>query len=135
MQVVGRLEPLGSCYRPLIVLQRRPNIGGHQYRQRTDWYSLFILGSSLTDNILILPSGAMSWAFIHTMKEHPGQSYVAILQRTRALLSPKYAQIPQLSVRLSEINLVSLHPVFIVNPYFPRSADLPIRIRSAPSLT
>jgi len=44
------------------------------------------------------PTGAMSWAFIHTMKQYPGQSYVEILQRTRALLSQKYAQIPQLSV-------------------------------------
>jgi len=44
------------------------------------------------------PTGAMSWAFIHTMREFPGQSYVEILQRTRALLSPKYSQIPQLSV-------------------------------------
>jgi len=44
------------------------------------------------------PTGAMSWAFIKSMKEFPGQSYVQILQRTRALLSPKYSQIPQLSV-------------------------------------
>ena len=43
----------------------------------------------------------MSWAFIKSMKEYPGQSYVQILQRTRALLSPRYSQIPQLSVRPS----------------------------------
>jgi len=43
-------------------------------------------------------TGAMSWAFIHTMKQYPGQSYVEILQRTRALLAQKYSQIPQLSV-------------------------------------
>jgi hypothetical protein len=47
-----------------------------------------------------LAIGAMSWAFIKTMKEFPGQSYVEILRRTRALLSQKYAQIPQLSVCL-----------------------------------
>jgi len=44
------------------------------------------------------PTGAMSWAFIKTMREFPGQSYVDILRRTRALLSQEYAQIPQLSV-------------------------------------
>ncbi|KIM78040.1 hypothetical protein PILCRDRAFT_824756 [Piloderma croceum F 1598] len=44
------------------------------------------------------PTGAMSWAFMKTMREYPDQSYVQILQRTRALLSPKYSQIPQLSV-------------------------------------
>jgi len=43
-------------------------------------------------------TGAMSWAFIQSMREYPMQSYVQILQRTRALLSPKYSQIPQLSV-------------------------------------
>jgi len=50
------------------------------------------------------PTGAMSWAFIKSMKEFPGQSYVQILQRTRALLAPKYSQIPQLSVG-AEFNL------------------------------
>jgi len=43
-------------------------------------------------------TGAMSWAFINTMRQYPGQSYVQVLQRTRAVLSPKYSQIPQLSV-------------------------------------
>jgi len=44
------------------------------------------------------PTGEMSWAFIRSMREYPGQSYVQALRNTRALLSPKYAQIPQLSV-------------------------------------
>ncbi|KAF8313385.1 peptidase C14, caspase domain-containing protein [Amanita rubescens] len=44
------------------------------------------------------PTGAMSWAFINTMREFPGQSYVEILRRTRVLLSQEYDQIPQLSV-------------------------------------
>jgi hypothetical protein len=44
------------------------------------------------------PTGAMSWAFINTMREYPGQSYVEILRRTRAILAQKYSQIPQLSV-------------------------------------
>jgi hypothetical protein len=58
----------------------------------------------------------MSWAFIKTMKEFPGQSYVEILRRTRALLSQKYAQIPQLSVLMpcilsSWFCLIYLHQV------------------------
>jgi hypothetical protein len=44
------------------------------------------------------PTGAMSWAFIQTMRDSPGQSYVQVLQRTRGLLAQRYSQIPQLSV-------------------------------------
>jgi len=43
-------------------------------------------------------TGAMSWAFIKTMRENPQATYVQVLQRTRGLLSGKYSQIPQLSV-------------------------------------
>ncbi|KAH8898244.1 peptidase C14 [Thozetella sp. PMI_491] len=42
-------------------------------------------------------TGAMSWAFMNTMRENPGQSYVSVLQNTRQELLNKYAQIPQLS--------------------------------------
>ncbi|KIX03088.1 uncharacterized protein Z518_06638 [Rhinocladiella mackenziei CBS 650.93] len=43
--------------------------------------------------------GAMSWAFLETMKTdiHWNLSYVQILQNTRALLQEHYSQIPQLS--------------------------------------
>lgn len=43
-------------------------------------------------------TGAMSWAFINTMRASPGQSYVNVLQNTREMLRQKYQQIPQLSV-------------------------------------
>ena len=43
-------------------------------------------------------TGAMSWAFIKTMRENPQQSYVNVLQNTRVALAQKYQQIPQLSV-------------------------------------
>lgn len=43
-------------------------------------------------------TGAMSHAFISTMRANPGQSYINILQTTRATLMQKYSQIPQLSV-------------------------------------
>ena len=43
-------------------------------------------------------TGAMSWAFIKTMRENPRQSYVNVLQNTREALAQKYQQIPQLSV-------------------------------------
>jgi hypothetical protein len=69
----------------------------------------------------------MSWAFIQSMKAHPGQSYVQILQRTRALLSPKYSQIPQLSVCLFTLFIYHLALQFqsqlifraclLMNPY------------------
>lgn len=43
--------------------------------------------------------GAMSWAFLETMKTdvYWNISYVQILQNTRALLQEHYSQIPQLS--------------------------------------
>jgi hypothetical protein len=43
-------------------------------------------------------TGAMSWAFITTMRSSPQQSYINILQSTRQMLKQKYEQIPQLSV-------------------------------------
>jgi len=43
--------------------------------------------------------GAMSWAFLETMKNSDGnQTYIEILQNTRGMLKRKYEQIPQLSV-------------------------------------
>ncbi|KAF8852364.1 peptidase C14 [Acephala macrosclerotiorum] len=42
-------------------------------------------------------TGAMSHAFISTMRANPNQSYVQVLQSTRAGLAGKYQQIPQLS--------------------------------------
>jgi metacaspase-1 len=42
----------------------------------------------------------MSWAFIQTMRQNPGQSYVQVLQSTRSLLVQNYSQVPQLSVSL-----------------------------------
>ncbi|KAJ9136854.1 Metacaspase [Pleurostoma richardsiae] len=42
-------------------------------------------------------TGAMSWAFIGTMRENPEQSYVNILQNTRHHLINNYSQVPQLS--------------------------------------
>ena len=43
--------------------------------------------------------GAMSWAFLETMKEHgPKQSYLQVLQNTRRILKGRYTQVPQLSV-------------------------------------
>ncbi|EXJ67822.1 uncharacterized protein A1O5_09168 [Cladophialophora psammophila CBS 110553] len=43
--------------------------------------------------------GAMSWAFLETMKTDVdwNMSYVQILQNTRALLQQRYSQVPQLS--------------------------------------
>jgi hypothetical protein len=41
--------------------------------------------------------GAMSWAFLETMRVYGNQSYLQILQNTRGLLRQKYTQIPQLS--------------------------------------
>jgi len=43
-------------------------------------------------------TGAMSWAFINIMRQHPQESYVNLLQNTRQMMKQKYAQIPQLSV-------------------------------------
>ncbi|KAF7713870.1 Metacaspase [Penicillium ucsense] len=45
-----------------------------------------------------LATGAMSWAFIRTMKHNPRQTYIEVLQSTRGMLKEKYSQIPQLSV-------------------------------------
>ncbi|KAI6831992.1 metacaspase [Hortaea werneckii] len=43
--------------------------------------------------------GAMSWAFLNSMKEYgPQQTFVQVLQHTRQLLKGSYAQVPQLSV-------------------------------------
>lgn len=42
-------------------------------------------------------TGAMSWAFIGTMRETPELSYVQVLQRTRQALMDNYSQVPQLS--------------------------------------
>ncbi|KAI7705996.1 hypothetical protein KC322_g6049, partial [Hortaea werneckii] len=43
--------------------------------------------------------GAMSWAFLNSMKEFgPQQTFVQVLQHTRQLLKGNYAQVPQLSV-------------------------------------
>ncbi|KAK5166993.1 uncharacterized protein LTR77_007722 [Saxophila tyrrhenica] len=43
--------------------------------------------------------GAMSYAFLETMKKHgPKQSYIDVLANTRAVLQGKYTQVPQLSV-------------------------------------
>ncbi|KAK5136745.1 hypothetical protein LTR08_002041 [Meristemomyces frigidus] len=43
--------------------------------------------------------GAMSWAFLLTMKQYgPDQSYIQVLQNTRKALKGKYQQVPQLSV-------------------------------------
>lgn len=41
--------------------------------------------------------GAMSWAFLDTMREYGNQSYLQILQNTRGRLQQKYTQVPQLS--------------------------------------
>ncbi|EMC99506.1 hypothetical protein BAUCODRAFT_29851 [Baudoinia panamericana UAMH 10762] len=43
--------------------------------------------------------GAMSWAFLESMREYgTGQSYIQVLQNTRQILKGRYQQIPQLSV-------------------------------------
>ncbi|KAK4448907.1 peptidase C14, caspase domain-containing protein [Podospora aff. communis PSN243] len=42
-------------------------------------------------------TGAMSWAFMKTMRENPDQSYVNVLQNTRSALVENYSQVPQLS--------------------------------------
>ncbi|KUI59250.1 Metacaspase-1 [Cytospora mali] len=42
-------------------------------------------------------TGAMSWAFIGTMRENPELSYVQVLQNTRQALMDNYSQVPQLS--------------------------------------
>lgn len=43
--------------------------------------------------------GAMSWAFLETMRKNgPQQTYIEVLQNTRQLLKGRYEQVPQLSV-------------------------------------
>ncbi len=43
--------------------------------------------------------GAMSYAFLESMKQHgPKQSYIQVLTNTRQVLKGKYTQVPQLSV-------------------------------------
>ena len=49
--------------------------------------------------------GAMSYAFLTSMKQHgPKQSYIEVLQNTRQVLKGQYTQVPQLSVQ-HEIDL------------------------------
>ncbi|MCJ1305671.1 hypothetical protein MMC08_008487 [Hypocenomyce scalaris] len=54
--------------------------------------------TSADTSIAGAPTGAMSWAFIGTMRANPRQSYINVLQNTRGVLRQRYAQIPQLSV-------------------------------------
>ena len=42
-------------------------------------------------------TGAMSWAFITSLKKNPQQSYVELLNSIREELATKYSQKPQLS--------------------------------------
>lgn len=43
--------------------------------------------------------GAMSWAFLESMKQFgTRQSYIQVLQNTRQILKGRYEQVPQLSV-------------------------------------
>lgn len=42
--------------------------------------------------------GAMSWAFLESMKAYGNQTYIQILQNTRGMLRQKYTQTPQMSV-------------------------------------
>jgi len=44
-----------------------------------------------------LATGAMSWAFIHCLRQNPQQSYNQLLNNIRHLLGAKYSQKPQLS--------------------------------------
>ncbi|KAI5863286.1 peptidase C14 [Durotheca rogersii] len=53
--------------------------------------------TSADTSIAGAPTGAMSWAFVRTLRESPEQSYINILQNTREELAKKYSQIPQLS--------------------------------------
>lgn len=54
--------------------------------------------TSADTSIAGAPTGAMSYAFIKTMRENPNQSYIEVLQNTRVELAQKFRQIPQLSV-------------------------------------
>jgi hypothetical protein len=42
-------------------------------------------------------TGAMSWAFVTSLKKNPHQSYVQLLNSIRDELAAKYSQKPQLS--------------------------------------
>ena len=48
-------------------------------------------------NIAGQATGAMSWAFITSLKKNPQQSYVQMLNNIRDELEGKYSQKPQLS--------------------------------------
>ena len=54
--------------------------------------------------------GAMSWAFLETMRVYGNQTYIQVLQNTRGLLKPRYTQIPQMSVG----DLLDLNQAFYV---------------------
>ncbi|KAI0593947.1 peptidase C14 [Biscogniauxia sp. FL1348] len=53
--------------------------------------------TSADTSIAGAPTGAMSYAFLRTLRENPEQSYINILQNTREELAQNYSQIPQLS--------------------------------------
>ncbi|KAI0018967.1 peptidase C14 [Xylariomycetidae sp. FL0641] len=53
--------------------------------------------TSADTSIAGAPTGAMSWAFVRTLRANPGQSYLNVLQNTRGELARHYSQIPQLS--------------------------------------
>ena len=48
-------------------------------------------------NIAGQATGAMSWAFITSLKKNPQQSYISLLNNIRTELEEKYSQKPQLS--------------------------------------
>ena len=59
-------------------------------------------------------TGAMSWAFITSLKKNPNQSYVQLLNSIRDELESKYSQKPQLSCshplgKISATQAVWLH--------------------------
>jgi len=50
--------------------------------------------------------GAMSWAFLETMKKNPNPTYLNTLQQTRSVLGQSnYRQVPQLSIGFEELDL------------------------------
>lgn len=50
--------------------------------------------------------GAMSWAFLETMKKNPNPTYLNTLQQTRMELgNSNYKQVPQLSIGFKELDL------------------------------
>ncbi|KAI7285734.1 metacaspase [Hortaea werneckii] len=67
--------------------------------------------------------GAMSWAFLNSMKEYgPQQTFVQVLQHTRQLLKGNYAQVPQLSVGADEKPSAGLHCNLTKSPKAERMA-------------